>query len=669
MGKSALMLAAAMMLCRVPTIQPVAAHAAPQTGEVSPAYAPNRILAYTAWDDDFLYLAVQINKPTLKGTNTEAYSKPLDDDAVIVSIQRDNDKTAAARTDKTYTFAASAIGGMQFYSGAEATPLFGSFADIQAQIDAVAKNEPDPKKQAEKRSEIFNRIVRYQTTPQGHLRPTGTALSGYTVEVAIPWSNIGGRPETETKMGFSLVAQSTTPDSPAVQAFPAKIKTATEVTNPALWGEIVFRNAPGTDAAGAIVAPRVLGAKPTIDGTLKENEWNNQAAFEFGERVLLSRNADSVTVTLAARIKPEYAPKPARPAVPLTTAPLPEFTAHTPQKLAPMTLALYRMDFQGDTRRSTPTQNVLAPDGRTLLSVHPLDGLGGWFSAERVNWHSKQLREVRRAGVDAILAVHRPAKTGKFAQNALNALASALDSMRSTGADYPQVGLCLDTDATFAADKEGRTHPVNALSRAIIGFYRAIPAPCALTVPLNVSNGGRRANVVFLSGAVTLNPDDVLTLRRRFAQEFHGRDLILVGNTASKETAKLDGVFGETKAEGFQFYAEGWIKIASVGAGYYAPDASDEAKTFRSRKTDATYRADWKEALAKNPDWILLDGWNDYANGAAVAPTMEYGYAFADLTKVYTRQWAGKDKLGVKFLAHDTPSLSLPIAGARGRKF
>lgn len=658
MGKRALMLAAAMMLCRVSMPLPATAQntpVPPVAADVSTSYSVNRILGYTAWDDDFLYLAFQVNKPTLKGTNVAPYSNPLGDDALIVSLQRDGSKTATARTDKTYTLAVSAVGGMQLYSGANATPLFESFEDIGKQIEAATKNEPDQNKQAAKRAEILGRILKFQAVQKGFIRPTGTAVSGYTVEVAIPWGDLGGRPDADARMGFSVVAQSTTPDSPLIQSFAPKVKTPEDAANPSLWGEIVFRNAPGTDANAATVAPRVLGAKPTIDGELGETEWNRLAGFEFGERAPVSRNGGSQTETFAARTKPDFTPKPARPAVPPRQMPLPELTAHSAQKFAPMVLGLYRMDYQADTRRSTPATGVFAADGSTLLSVHPLNGMGPWFSSERANWHRRELSEMRRSGIDAALVVYRPARNSRLPQNALQALASALEALRASGRqDYPQIGLCLDMDALFASEKSNPNGTADVLFRALREFYRTVPSASTFAVPLSAANGGRMANVVFLSGATLLTDAETLTLRRQFAQEF-GRDLLLVGRMSSKDTAKLDGYFGETRAAGFQFSDAGIVKIASVGAGYDVPSLPDTVKAFRSRKNGETYREDWKQALAKRPDWVLIDGWNDYANGAAVAPTMEYGYSSANLTTVYARLFAGGEKLGAKVLAHDAP--------------
>jgi hypothetical protein len=103
-----------------------------------------------------------------------------------------------------------------------------------------------------------------------------------------------------------------------------------------------------------------------------------------------------------------------------------------------------------------------------------------------------------------------------------------------------------------------------------------------------------------------------------------------------------------------------------VGAGYDASltDANPDAvPALRPSRNGNTYRADWQAVLAlpgsKQPDWVLLDGWNDYATASEVAPTFEAGYSAADITKEYTRRLTGLTRQSLKFLSHDAPNRML----------
>ncbi len=199
-------------------------------------------------------------------------------------------------------------------------------------------------------------------------------------------------------------------------------------------------------------------------------------------------------------------------------------------------------------------------------------------------------------------------------------------------------------------------------------FYRTVPAMFRAQVTLQAPSGGRVAYPVFLSSAGAwkdLDSSFVRTLRTRFAQDFDGADLLVLGGGDFKGKATLDGYFTDTRDKGFQFDNGGWIKTGSVGAGYdgiqgeNAPGETAPDAPYLPRRNGDTYRQNWKAALKQNPDWVLLDGWNDYDVGAEIAPTLEAGYSTADITREYVRQYLGLTKRNVKFLAHNAPQTML----------
>src|SRR5580693_4053217 len=141
MGKNALRVFAAMLLlytvclsvcltlCATVALAQGANTAGAQGADAnsgSPNVVINKITGFTAWDDDFLYVAVQVTKPSLTGTNSLPFSDPLADDNVVVAIQTDNDHKSLVRTAHTVTMAVSEAGGTQLYSGDKSTPLFTS---------------------------------------------------------------------------------------------------------------------------------------------------------------------------------------------------------------------------------------------------------------------------------------------------------------------------------------------------------------------------------------------------------------------------------------------------------------------------------------------------------------------------------------------------------------
>ncbi len=467
--------------------------------------------------------------------------------------------------------------------------------------------------------------------------------------------------------------QSTVPGSPPLQSLMPKVLGAADLDNPSLWGEITLSNTPDAQAGAALVCPRVFANKPVIDGDLSSGEWNAATSFEFGERLGGGGANGVLSGTLAARERAAFTPQPPRPVVPipaLNTEPLP-MAAHHPQHVAPLVLARYLYWFQADTRKAAPFGQVLRSDGSTALIHHPMEGTGPWFSYDRADWHRHQLQEMRRAGIDVVLPVFRGAARDRqlYAGKGLLVMVEALKSLELAGEDYPQIALALDTDAlieTLGDRPDLHSKAAQAALYAMIrDFYRYIPAEFRAVVPLSAENGGRVAYPVFLSDAGAFSGfDEAFTtyVRGRFARDFGGADLILLGERGFQGKVGLDGYFGDAREKGFQFDNNGWIKIASVSPGYdgaLAEGGATDKLALRARRGGQTYRDDWMAAIAKHPDWVLLDSWNDYANGAELAPTLETGYSYADLTRVYTRMFAGDTPRSLKFLWYNAPATLL----------
>ena len=196
----------------------------------------------------------------------------------------------------------------------------------------------------------------------------------------------------------------------------------------------------------------------------------------------------------------------------------------------------------------------------------------------------------------------------------------------------------------------------SALYDIVRNFYRRIPAEFRAVVALSAENGGYNACPVYLSDARAFKDLDgsfAAYLRGRFLRDF-GCDLLLVGGPGFRGKAALDGYFETTLDKNLQFDDGSLIKLASVGAGYDSArlDVLPEKPTHRS---DDSYRSAWRAAVEKHPNFVLLDGWNDYTMGREIAPSLEAGYDAVDLTRVYTRALSSPTKFGIKYLWNDVP--------------
>jgi hypothetical protein len=611
----------------------------------------SRVQCYTSFDSDYFYVAATVQKPNLAGRQKDYFTDPLKDDSIAVFLQTEDQQPGQSRSPKSVSMAVSAAGGVQLYRGAAAKPLAG-FADFL--------------QNAEKRPVPFKAAAQIR----GRLSSEGGDNTGYAVEMAIPWVELGGAPTVGQKMRFNVVAYSAAPGTAPVLSLAPGVKTAADVQNPSLWDEIVFVDAPVRTVASAPkakVSARLFSVKPLIDGSLAEGEWNTLTGFGFAET---ATGAEPAAISVgASRVRPKVNLHKARPAIrPGNSDPPPAALApRSPQPVPRLVFAFYNYDVQNDPRKAAPLKSVNSLDGASLLSSHPMEGSGPWFSYDRVDWHRKQLQDVRRGGIDVIVARYRGDVFSKqrYALRGLQTLTAALQSLDQSNQDYPLVALDLDLSSLSDAkgDKLDLTSAAGkaTLYAAIRDFFLQIPASYRASVQLLPKNGGSLAYIAVLSGPDTLAGVDGSVLdycRARYIAEF-GHDLVVLGASALKGKATLDGYVDNSGAKAFNMVEGGWIKSASVGPGYDRTLQNAKESPLRPRDDGKTYASEWKQAIAKGADWVFIDGWNDYAEGTEVAPTLMNGIQYVDMTRLYTRELAGIAPFRAVYLNHSVPNTGL----------
>ncbi|MDE2126664.1 MAG: hypothetical protein KGJ62_08745 [Armatimonadetes bacterium] len=648
-----------------------APHSTAQTAGAAPSAptAANRIVGYTAWDSDYLYLAFQINKPTLSGKNTAGFSDPLQDDCVIVSLQMDNDHRSTQRTVSSALFAASAVGGAQLYRGATGTPLFKGLSDIDTQLNDIAKIS-DPAQQELKRTALLASIVKFQVHSGGSPRVDGSPAPGYTVEAAIPWSDLGGKPAAGTHIGFNVAARSITPDSPALQSLSPQVRSLADTDDPSKWGEMVMSDSPLAPTPTLIAAPRVVTSKPVIDGVLSSGEWDVLSSYAFGaEAAGAGGGAGALALTIGSRSEPAWKPLPPAAPVPVPHSAASALVPPTSGKAGRAVMALYDYHYQADPRRRAPLAGVITPSGGSLLVHHPYGGSGPWFSYDRADDARLQLQEMAHAGVDVALVQYlgEPLDGGGAADKGLTVMTEALQWLRSAGHDYPQVAMYLDTRSAVAGQPDaadlGSPAGIDALYGMIRDFYFRVPDPFRYLTTMPDASGGHPACVVILSDSTpfTRIPADLASqLRQRFAGDFAGRDLVILGAATFKGRAALNGYLPGEGPAGFAVNHDGMVSVATIKPGTDTSLEDPAHPAILARREGDTYRANWASAIAAQPDWAIIDSWNDYSNGSEVAPTIENGYTSDDLTRVFTRMFDGAAKASDRILWQNAPSTMIP---------
>ena len=506
--------------------------------------AADRVTCYTLWDAYFFYAAFEVQDPDVISTNTTHMSNPWEDDCVEVFLETDA-KKAADRTPNTYSMSVSAGGGSSFSIGENGQP---------------------------KTKSIFT--FKYAKRIQGTPNRSSDKDIGYTVELAIPWKEVGGPPKIGQVMGFNIICRLKGENDTFV-SFSPNVTTEADIQSPAKWGGIKFTNTPTIIAMdnGMLVCRRVADRAPVMNGILGPGEWIRDMRVQIA--------------------KPEPIKKPEH---------------FTIDKLA---LAPYYYWYQGDSRKEAPVGHVRNQDGSSALADQPLDGVGPWFSYDRVQWHKDQLTQMRNAGIDVVLPVYQAG-----ADKGLNCLVQALKELKAEGKSYPLVGMYLDMGSSDAEATYG----------LIKNFFLNIPDEFRAVVQAPVEKGGYSANIVMLSRL----DNSVLSYDERFAKDF-GRKLICIGEQTAPDAKPSLAV-----------------SVARIEPG-------------RDRMGGATYRKAWDSAMAQSPDWILI-GWNGFHDGSEICPSVQYGDSYVGMTKINMLRFNGMRPYNAKFLKHDTPPVMLPGA-------
>ncbi|MBM3946551.1 MAG: hypothetical protein FJ315_04010, partial [SAR202 cluster bacterium] len=346
-----------------------------------------------------------------------------------------------------------------------------------------------------------------------------------------------------------------------------------------------------------------------------------------------------------------------------------------------LVLAYYLYSFQGDPRKPVPTQGIRTEKGQSLLTDHPWDSVGPWFSYDRAVWHRSQLQNMTCAGIDVALTVYRGGLKDRrtWAIKGLDALAQALKEMRGEGTqaltrrqEFPRIGLALDLRGL--ADQYGGPADLRQpdVQRSLYGmlrdFFLHVPEEFrarvhlpAARVPREIGGGASPRGVAYVvsllheEGVTGGGPGILGALSRRFGAEF-GASLVWVGTpTLQRSLPELDAVADYPAASRpVAFHQAGWIRTASLGPGADG-SAGGGRSPIRSRETGSAFVQDLRQVIQEAPDWVLLDSWNDYARGTEIAPSFEHGQQYKDLLRGAVLDFKQSQDYAAQFLHTNAP--------------
>lgn len=470
-------------------------------------------------------------------------------------------------------------------------------------------------------------IFKYGTQVQGTLNNKDDIDTGYSIELALPWSLIRTKaPAVGDMMSFNIIVRRHGGKPGDFVSLSSSVKTEQDALDPSKWGNVVLATyafvavAPGSDK---IVCGKSVVRPPLIDGTVDEREWPKNCAF----------NID----------------------LPLPTG----FVYEAKYPIQRTVFTIYGAGLQRDPRKPATYTKLSAADGGIELADFPAENVGPWVSSDRVQYHKQQLSDMVAAGVDVVLPIY----WGDSRRSSLARLVSALEELRVEGKQYPKVAMLLYVpwmfDRTTAGPSvEETSQRVYALIRS---FYDIVPPEHRAVAPSGKPNLGKPGVIVHMQvNAKKLPPlfgPDLLTYcSERFEADF-GCPIVWGGSEVLFGVKGLDSIVPLSWPPESLTDKLARISAACVTAGELASPASSDRPDVVCRMGGESYDKAWADILDKMPYWVFCDKWDDFSRGSEICASREYGRKYIDATAAKSRRFHGEGAYRTRYLRYDVPKV------------
>ena len=273
-------------------------------------------------------------------------------------------------------------------------------------------------------------------------------------------------------------------------------------------------------------------------------------------------------------------------------------------------------------------------DGRDLLRDH-------FVAPERVHagspdWYSGELAVAADAGLDLFFFASVPPPDPVRPWTA--ALAAALEATRGRLARPVRAALLLEPWAlapartgTGSSEKLDLAEPAQLaqLLDAIPDFFHAIRPEDWGRVD------GEPLVVVGAIGGVVHVPDDLFEQVERRAKAVLG----VAPHLVIDETWRAPQERYASWREGAPILGVQTGAVASLAPGFDERQLDHSREILRPRDGGRSYEAAWQKLFAKPPQpvprLVIIESWNRMHDGSAIAPTLEHGRRYVELTRRY----------------------------------
>jgi len=449
-------------------------------------------------------------------------------------------------------------------------------------------------------------LIRLGTKVLGTLNDTTHRAEGYKVQVGLSWASLGVLPpfrehrsDPLPAIGFAMACYSQG-EMQSVSCWPQNLSEA-DLDHPTKWGQLQFvQNFQPMSSKEPLASASLTQGDPVINGEMDSSDW-----LTSGVQVFRKRWGEATIV------------EPGRQNVSLLAA---WYLLNTPE----------RKD-----------------------AHQPFEPCGPLVGADSPLYHQQQIRDLKRAGIDA-MAVVLPADAAEreAMRRRLLALVNALKEYdHATSTEFQCSTPTVFPVVDFSADDAQASTPV-----VLDDFFRLVPPQYRTTVTDPEKH--LCYPVVLTAPAKGKKPD--FAFLTQLGDRLRGKLGMPLGwmlDRAWKTDTSQPGVLAYCNwdtTSGVQT-GEGPLLAVMVAPG------TDTARTeYTSRREGEVYENGWMRVIGSRPDIVIVRSWNDYAHGSEIAPSRQYGYQYIDSTKLATLKLANHRGFGVRILRHTLPTVLRP---------
>ncbi|MCL5102556.1 MAG: hypothetical protein M1133_00385 [Armatimonadetes bacterium] len=564
--------------------------------------AKDQVRCFSTWDENYFYLAFKVDCPDVRATHSKPNESVDGDDSITVYIETDG-KRAEKASPSCFSMTISPAGGAQFRAGT-----------------GDGKLEP---------ATVWT--FKYGANVQGTINNGDDIDMGYTVEMAIPWDIMNmTRPGIGDQISYNMVVRRHGKEEGGFVSLSPLVKTESDLLCPAKWSKLVFAAysfGVATTGPDKILSAKYIARPPLINGVIGDKEWHSNTSL-------------AIDIPLPPGVVYE--------------------AKFPPQR---MVFTPYCYNYQADRRKAAEPIVLTAMD-TGLFGDHPIKNVGPWFSYDRTQWHKEELSAMSAAGIDVVLPVF--SANSNYGAKGLDCMVNALAELRAEGKPFPMVGMFLPGNAVGLDAKADKDNIKRAYYAQIKAFFSRVPDEYCALAPAAKPRAGQPGSIVFLVVRGHLFDSAVRDFCNESFERDFGRPLVWVAMADTtaldehvvasvpkgpKPVDLFDGIAAFASSQGAKCDDTCRIRIGCVGAGF------ESVSGIRSRMGGDTYRKDWDEALAKNPNWVFCDNWNDFRQGSDLCASRQYDRTYIDATKSGIARFTGNRDFRAQYLRYSVPKV------------